>query len=166
MKKIFLALSVLYGIGLVSCSSEKTVLNDTDKTAIVQVIENHDNTLIYIWADYCEASKIMLEENIKPNLEGLEKNNVGIVIIHYGKEEAVAELKSANRMVVNVDMSAPLLIKRDANNTMLGLLKDYRKTNAMPIPLLVSRDGLVENIDEEDGRYGYEKIIYLAKTHQ
>ena len=108
----------------------------------------------------------MLEENIKPYLEGLEENNVGIVIIHYGKEEAVADLKSANRIIVNVDMSTPLLIKRDANNTMLGLLKNYRKTNAMPIPLLVSRDGLVENIDEEDGRYGYAKIIYLSKIHQ
>lgn len=166
MKKKFWVLALLFGIVLISCSSDRTALNDTDKAAIAQAIENHDNTLIYIWADYCEASEIMLEENIKPYLEGLEENNVGIVIIHYGKEEAVADLKSANRIIVNVDMSTPLLIKRDANNTMLGLLKDYRKTNAMPIPLLVSRDGLVENYDDEDGHYGYEKIIYLAKTHQ
>lgn len=166
MKKIIWALVVLCGIVLVSCSSERTALNDTDRAAIAQVIENHDNTLIYIWADYCGASKIMLEENIKPNLEGLEENNVGIVIIHYGKEDAVVDLKSANRKIVNVDLSIPFLIKRDANKTMLGLLKDYRKTNAMPIPLLVSRDGIVENYDEEDGRYGYAKIIYLAKTHQ
>ena len=122
MKKIFWALAVLCGIMLTSCSSDKTALNDTDRAVIAQAIENHDNTLIYIWADYCEASKNMLEENIKPYLEGLEENNVGIVIIHYGKEEAVADLKSVNRIVVNVDMSAPLLIKRDANNTMLGLL--------------------------------------------
>ena len=137
-------------------------------TPIQQSIMNwfNDNTLIYIWADYCEASKNMLEENIRPILEGLEENNVGIVIIHYGKEEAVADLKSANRMIVNVDLSIPLLIKRDANKAMLGLLKDYRKTNAMPIPLLVSQDGLVENYDEEDGHYGYAKIIYLSKTHQ
>ena len=166
MKKIIGVLAVLCGIVWISCSSERTALNDTDRTTIAQIIENHDNTLIYIWADYCEASKMMLEENIKPNLEGLENNNVGIVIIHYGKEEAVADLKSANRVVVNVDMSTPFLIKRDANNTMLGLLKDYRKTNAMPIPLLVSRDGLVENCDDEDGHYGYAKIIYLSKTHQ
>lgn len=166
MRKIFGVLALLCGIVLTSCSSERTALNDTDRAAIAQAIENHDNTLIYIWADYCEASKNMLEENIKPNLEGLERNNVGIVIIHYGKEEAVADLKTENRIVVNVDMSIPLLIKRDANNTMHGLLKDYRKTNAMPIPLLVSRDGLVENIDEEDGRYGYAKIIYLSNTHQ
>ena len=166
MRKIFGVLALLCGIVLTSCSSERTALNDTDRAAIAQAIENHDNTLIYIWADYCEASKNMLEENIKPYLEDLEKNNVGIVIIHYGKEEAVADLKTENRIVVNVDMSTPLLIKRDANNTMHGLLKDYRKTEAMPIPLLVSRDGLVENIDEEDGRYGYAKIIYMAKTHQ
>jgi hypothetical protein len=166
LRKIFGVLALLCGIVLTSCSSERTALNDSERTAIAQAIENHDNTLIYIWADYCEASKNMLEENIKPNLEGLERNNVGIVIIHYGKEEAVADLKTENRIVVNVDMSIPLLIKRDANNTMLGLLKDYRKTEAMPIPLLVSRDGLVENIDEEDGRYGYAKIIYLSKTHQ
>lgn len=166
MKKIFLALVVLCGIGLVSCSSEKTVLTDSDRSAITQIIKNHDNTLVYIWADYCEASKSMLEENIKPNLDGLEKNNVGIVIIHYGREDAVAELKSGNRLVINVELSTPFLIKRDANNTMLGLLKDYRKTKAMPIPLLVNRDGFVENYDEEDNHYGYAKIIYLSKTHQ
>ena len=166
MKKIVFVLALLFGIVFISCSFDRTALSDTDKAAIAQAIENHDNTLIYIWADYCEASKNMLEENIKPYLEGLEENNVGIVIIQYGKEEAVADLKSANRIVVNLDMSTPLLIKRDANNTMHGLLKDYRKTNAMPIPLLVSRDGLVENYDEEDGHYGYAKIIYMAKTHQ
>lgn len=166
MKKIILALALLCGIGLISCSSEKTVLDESDKIAIAQVIENHDYTLIYIWADYCGASKIMLEKNIKPNLEGLENNDVGIVIIHYGKEEAVADLNSASRIVVNVDMSSPLLIKSDANKTMLGLLKNYRKTKAMPIPLLVSKDGHVENYDEEDGHYGYTKIIHLSKNHQ
>lgn len=141
-------------------------LEELDKTAIAQMIKNHDNTLIYIWADYCEASKIMLEKNIKPHLEGLEKNNVGIVIIHYGKEEAVVDLKSENRMVINVDLSTPFLVKRDANKTMLSLLKDYRKTKAMPIPLLVSRDGVVENYDEEDRHYGYSKIINLSKIQQ
>lgn len=108
----------------------------------------------------------MLEENIKPILEGLEENNVGIVIIHYGKEDAVVDLKAENRMIVNVDLSVPFLVKRDANKTMFGLLKNYRKTKAMPIPLLVSQGGLVENYEEEDGHYGYAKIIYLSRTHQ
>ncbi len=165
MKKILLTLTILCGIGLISCTSERTV-EESDKIAIAQIIENHDNTLIYIWADYCEASKNMLEKNIKPNLEGLGKNNVGIVIIHYGKEEAVIDLNSTNRLVINVDLSNPFLIKRDANKIMLSLLKDYRKTNAMPIPLLVNRDGLVENYDEKDGHYGYTKIINLSKIQQ
>jgi len=164
MKKIFLAFALLCGIGLISCYSDRTALNETDSTAIAQIIENHDNTLIYIWADYCEASKNMLEMNIKPYLEGLERNNVGIIIIHYGDEEAVDGLNSENRMVVNMDISTPFLIKRDANKTMLSLLKDYRKQNGMPIPLLVSRDGHVENYDEKDGRYGYSKIINLSKS--
>jgi len=166
MKKLLLTLAVLCSICLVSCSSDRKAINETDSKAIAQIIENHDNTLIYIWADYCEASKNMLEKNIKPFLEGLEKNNVGIVIIHYGDEEAVTNLKTGSRMVVNVDMSSPLFIKIDATKTMIGLLKDYRKTKAMPIPLLVSRDGHVENYDEEDGHYGYAKIINLSKNHQ
>ncbi|MBR6991592.1 MAG: hypothetical protein IKH97_05155, partial [Bacteroidales bacterium] len=119
-----------------------------------------------IWADYCEASKSMLETNIKPYLEELERNNVGIVIIHYGKEEAVVDLKSKNRLVINLDLSIPFLIKRDANKTMLSLLKDYRKTKAMPIPLLVNKDGFVENYDEEDGHYGYTKIYSLLTIHK
>ncbi len=153
-------------LGLVSCSGQKTALKDSDRTNLIQMIESHDNTLIYIWADYCEASKSMLETSIKPYLEELERNNVGIVIIHYGKEEAVVDLKSANRLVINLDLSIPFLIKRDANKTMLGLLKDYRKTKAMPIPLLVNKDGLVENYDEEDGHYGYTQIYSLLTVHQ
>ena len=153
-------------LGLVSCSGQKTALRDSDRTNIVHMIESHDNTLIYIWADYCEASKSMLETNIKPYLEELERNNVGIVIIHYGKEEAVVDLKSKNRLVINLDLSIPFLIKRDANKTMLDLLKDYRKTKAMPIPLLVNKNGLVENYDEEDGHYGYTKIYSLLTIHK
>ena len=153
-------------LGLVSCSGQKTALKDSDRTNLVHMIESHDNTLIYIWADYCEASKSMLETNIKPYLEELERNNVGIVIIHYGKEEAVVDLISENRLVINLDLSIPFLIKRDANKTMLSLLKDYRKTKAMPIPLLVNKNGLVENYDEEDGHYGYTKIYSLLTVRQ
>ena len=153
-------------LGLVSCSGQKTALKDSDRTNLIHVIESHDNTLIYIWADYCEASKSMLETNIKPYLEELERYNVGIVIIHYGKEEAVVDLKSENRLVINLDLSIPLLIKSDANKTMHSLLKDYRKTKAMPIPLLVNKNGLVENYDEEDGHYGYTKIYSLLTVRQ
>ena len=153
-------------LGLVSCSGQKTALKDSDRTNLVHMIESHDNTLIYIWADYCEASKSMLETNIKPYLEELERNNVGIVIIHYGKEEAVVDLRSENRLVINLDLSIPFLIKRDANKTMLSLLKDYRKTKAMPIPLLVNKNGLVENYDEEDGHYGYTKLYSLLTVRQ
>ena len=153
-------------LGLVSCSGQKTALKDSDRTSLIHMIESHDNTLIYIWADYCEASKSMLETNIKPYLEELERNNVGIVIIHYGKEEAVVDLKTENRLVINLDLSIPFLIKRDANKTMLSLLKDYRKTKAMPIPLLVNKNGLVENYDEEDGHYGYTKIYSLLTVRQ
>ena len=153
-------------LGLVSCSGQKTALKDSDRTDLIRVIESHDNTLIYIWADYCEASKSMLETNIKPYLEELERNNVGIVIIHYGKEEAVVDLKSKNRLVINLDLSIPFLIKRDANKTMLNLLKDYRKNKAMPIPLLVNKEGLVENYDEEDEHYGYTKIYSLLTIHK
>ena len=142
-------------LGLVSCSGQKTALKDSDRTDLIQVIESHDNTF-----------KSMLETNIKPYLEELERNNVGIVIIHYGKEEAVVDLKSKNRLVINLDLSIPFLIKRDANKTMLSLLKDYRKTKAMPIPLLVNKDGFVENYDEEDGHYGYTKIYSLLTIHK
>ena len=164
MKQTIVILLAL--LGLVSCSGQKAALKDSDRTNIIQMLESHDNTLIYIWADYCEASKSMLETNIKPYLEELERNNVGSVIIHYGKEEAVVDLKTENRLVINLDLSIPFLIKRDANKTMLSLLKDYRKTKAMPIPLLVNKDGHVENYDEEDGHYGYTKIYSLLTVHQ
>lgn len=52
-----------------------------DEHPFIELIEKHDKTLIFIWAEYCQASKNMFEANIKPYLEGLANNNVGIVII-------------------------------------------------------------------------------------
>ena len=36
----------------------------------------------------------------------------------------------------------------------------------MPIPLLVNKDGFVENYDEEDEHYGYTKIYSLITIQQ
>ena len=46
---------------------------------------------------------------------------------------------------------------------MKNLLKDFRETNVMPIPLLVDKDGLVLNYDEEDGYLSYAEIIKAAE---
>ena len=64
MRQAIVFLLVL--LGLVSCSGQKTALKDSDRANLIHMIESHDNTLIYIWADYCEASKSMLETSIKP----------------------------------------------------------------------------------------------------
>lgn len=158
MKHLVLFLSLL-----VSCSTTVMGLGDSDKAAIHQVIGNHDKTLIFVSAEYCHACKSMLEKNIKPYLERLEKNNVGIVIIYYGGEDAVTDLVSDNRLIITSNTRIPPLIKKDANKTMNSLLKDFKETNAMPIPLLVDKDGFVLNYDEEDGRLSYIKIFEAAK---
>lgn len=127
------------------------------------MIENHDKTLIFVGAKYCHACKNMLENNIKPYLEGLEKNNVGIVIIYYGEKDAVADLMTDNRLIISPSSQFALSIKRDANKTFKSLLKDFKETNAMPIPLLVDKDGYVLNYDKEDGRPSYLEIFQAAK---
>lgn len=147
---------------LVSCSNPVIGLGDTDKSTIRQVIENHDKTLIFVGAGYCHSCKNMLEMNVKPYLEGLEKNNVGIVIIYYGGENIIVDLKSGNRLIIKVNLWFPPLIRKDANKTMKSLLKDFRETNAMPIPLLVDREGYVLNY-EEYGNLSYVKIFEAAK---
>lgn len=159
MKNILL--SLLITIMCFSCSGQNGISKD-EKTQIQEVIGNHDKTLIYIWSESCGASKNMLEKNIKPYLEGLEKNNVGIVIIYYGKEEAVADLKSDNRLIISSDLLTPFS-KMNANKTMKKLLKDYKKLNGFPIPLLVDKDGVVLNRDEKNNYYDYWEIFQAAK---
>lgn len=105
----------------------------------------------------------MLENNIKPYLEGLEKNDVGIVLIYYGEKDAVADLKTDNRLIIIPSSQLALLIKKDANKTMKSLLKGFKETNAMPIPLLVDKDGYVLNYDKEDGHPSYMEIFQAAK---
>ena len=148
---------------LVSCSNPVMGMGDSDKAAIRQVIENHEKTLIFVSAEYCHACKSMLEKNIKPYLEGLEKNNVGIVIVYYGNEDIIADLVSDNRLIITTNMRFPLLIKKDANKTMKSLLKNFKETNAMPIPLLVDKDGFVLNYDDKNGYPSYLEIINAAK---
>ena len=161
MKKIVLISLMISLIG-VSCSGENNI-SEKEKTKIQEVIENHDKTLIFVCAEYCEASKSMLEQNIKPYLEGLERNDVGIVIIYYGGEDAVANLASINRLIITSDIRHPLLVKRDANKTMKSLLNNYKRTNAMPISLLVDKNGIVLNYDEEDGHLSYAEIFKAAE---
>lgn len=162
MKKIVLISLMISMIG-VSCSSQGKI-TENDKAQIQEVIANHDKTLIYIWADYCQASKNMFEANIKPHLEGLANNNAGIVIIYYGKEENVAYLKKEGILLIAKDCHYPLLVKRDANKAMKSLLKGYKKYNGMPIPILVDREGNILNFDTESSiPYRYWEIIQAAE---
>lgn len=162
MKKLQLLASLLLILCCFSCSGQGGI-SKSEKEQIAEVIENHDKTLIFVGAKYCHACKNMLENNIKPYLEGLEKNNVGIVIIYYGDKDAVADLKTDNRLILSPSSQFALSIKRDANKTFKSLLKDFKETNAMPIPLLVDKDGFVLNYDEEDGRPSYMEIFQAAK---
>lgn len=160
MKNILL--SLLITIICFSCSGQNGI-SKYEKAQIQEVIENHDKTLIYIWSESCGASKNMFKTNIKPYLEGLEKNNVGIVIIYYGKEEDVADLKSDNRLIISSNLPAAFG-KMNANRTMKKILKDYKKFNGYPIPLLVDKDGVILNRDtDKNSPYGYWEIIQAAK---
>lgn len=154
-------LSLIITIMCFSCSGQHGISKE-EKAQIQEVIENHNKTLIYIWSESCGASKNMFKTNIKPYLEGLEKNNVGIVIIYYGKEEAVANLKSDNRLIISSNLPAAFG-KMNANRTMKKLLKDYKKFNGYPIPLLVDKDGVVLNRDEKNNYYDYWEIFQAAK---
>jgi len=143
MKNILL--SLLITIICFSCSGQNGISKE-EKAQIQEVIENHDKTLIYIWSESCGASKNMFKTNIKPYIEGLEKNNVGIVIIYYGKEEDVANLKSDNRLIISSNLPAA-----------------FGKMNAYPIPLLVDKDGFVLNYDAQSKYYSYWEIFQAAK---
>ena len=159
MKNVLL--SLLITIICFSCSGQNGISKE-EKAQIQEVIENHDKTLIYIWSESCGASKNMLETNIKPYLEGLEKNNVGIVIIYYGKEAAVADLKSDNRLIISSNLPVPFN-KMNANRTMKKILTDYKKFNGFPIPLLVDKNGYVLNYDAQSNYYSYFEIFQAAK---
>ena len=162
MKKLHLLTAFLLMTAMCFSCSGQNGITDKEKSQIQEVIKNHDKTLIFIWSASCGASKRMLEQNIKPYLEGLEKNNVGIVIIYYGKEDAVAELKSDYRLVLNHNLPSPLN-RINANKTMKRLLQDYKKFNGFPIPILVDSDGFVQNHDKEYGGYSYWEIFEAAK---
>lgn len=145
-----------------SCSGQGGI-SKSEKEQIKDVIENHDKTLIFVGAKYCHSCKNMLENNIKPYIEGLEKNNVGIVIIYYGEKDAVTDLMTDNRLIIIPSSQFALFIKKDANKTLKNLLKNFREINAMPIPLLVDKDGVVLNYDKEDGHPSYVEIFQAAK---
>jgi thiol-disulfide isomerase/thioredoxin len=162
MKKLQLLASLLLILCCFSCSGQGGI-SKSEKEQIAEVIENHDKTLIFVGAKYCHACKNMLENNIKPYLEGLEKNDVGIVIIYYGEKDAVADLMTDNRLILSPNSQFALFIKKDANKTLKSLLKDFKETNAMPIPLLVDKDGVVLNYDKEDGYPSYSAIFGAAK---
>lgn len=153
---------LLLFFGFVSCSNSIMELCDSDKKQILQTIDNHNKTLIFIWAEYCQAGKNMLEKNIKPYLDGLEKNNIGIVFIYYGNEDLCNDLKLDNRAVIANDLPT-LFSKYNANNTMKKIIKNYKKSNYFPIPLLVDKNGFATNYNEKSRHYDYLEIFEAAK---
>ena len=161
MRKLQLLASLMLVLCCFSCSGQGGI-SKSEKEQIAEVIENHDKTLIFVGAKYCHACKNMLENNIKPYIEGLEKNNVGIVIIYYGGKDVIAGLESDNRLIIKANLRIPPLIRKDANKTMKSLLKNYRKTQAMPIPLIVDKNGIVLNYDE-NGSLSYMEIFKAAE---
>lgn len=163
MKKLHLLTAFLLMTAVCFSCSGQNGITDKEKSQIQEVIKNHDKTLIFVGAKYCHACKNMLENNIKPYLEGLEKNDVGIVIIYYGEKDAVADLMTDNRLILSPSSQFALFIKKDANKTLKSLLKNFKEINAMPIPLLVDKDGFVLNYDEEDGHPSYMEIFQAAK---
>ena len=162
MRKLQLLAFLMLVLCCFSCSGQGGI-SKSEKEQIAEVIENHDKTLIFVGAKYCHACKNMLDNNIKPYIEGLEKNNVGIVIIYYGEKDAVADLMTDNRLILSPSSQFALFIKKDANKTLKSLLKDFKETNSMPIPLLVDKDGYVLNYDKEDGYPSYVEIFQAAK---
>ena len=46
---------------------------------------------------------------------------------------------------------------------MKKILKDYKKFNGYPIPLLVDKDGFVLNYDAQSKYYSYWEIFQAAK---
>lgn len=160
MKKVCFILAVSVILSFTSCKSGNSQ-NSYSSEKIEAVISAHEKTMIFIWSDWCGASQRMLEKNIKPHLENLDKNDVGIVLIHYGS--TVTDSLLPDRLVLNNRSYGGFFDKINANSKMKRLLRNYRRFNGFPIPLLVDKNGNILNFSEDGGVYGYYEITEAAK---
>lgn len=144
---------------LFSCNSEN-FQSSYSRDKVKSVISNHEKTMIFIWSDWCGASQRNFEKNIKPYLGKLEKNDVGIVLIHYGND--VMDSLSFDRLVLNIKPHGGIIDRIDANFKMKRLLKNYRKCNFFPIPLLVDKNGNILNFCDGHIFYDSYKIKEAA----
>jgi len=158
---LFLILFVISAM-LLSCRSNNSQ-NSYSEEKVKAVITSHEKTLIFVWSDWCGASKHMLDKNIKPYLEGLKENNVGIVIVHYGDNENVTDSILTDDMLYNIKSLGGFIDRKDIHSKLKRLLPNYQKSKSFPIPLLVDNNGKILNFSDGEFRYGYNEIFLAAK---
>jgi len=164
MKRNHLLFLILFAISamLLSFRSNDS-LNSYDEEKIKAVIESHEKTMIFVWSDWCGASKLMLDKNIKPNIEGLKENNIGIVIVHYGDNENVTDSVLTDDMLYNIESYGGFIDRKDIHSKLKRLLPNYQKSKFFPIPLLVDNNGNILNFCDGEFRYSYYEIFLAAK---
>ena len=150
----------LMAIGMLSCSSsENQETTNYNRSKVEEIIANHDTTILYFMASWCQASQSDFENNMKPFL-GKASDTKAIVVVCIGESESVMNLNvlKDNMFLFNKASRLGFFDKFFINNECNRLLIDYKQVNYVPLEIACNRYGEILNWDtnEESGRtYGF-----------
>jgi len=134
---------------MISCNQ---IYSGYDRQEVADMIADHDTTILYFMATWCQAGRSNFETNVKPYL-GKVSDTKAIVLVCVGEIEPVSTLENLgeNVMVCNTSSQNPLLDKMFINKECEELLSHYKRVNYVPVGLACNRKGEILNWDTDEG---------------
>ena len=141
-----------------SCGYITNDIGDFEQNKADSIIAHNNLTIIYLWAEWCYASRSHFTNDVAPYL--LQKSDtIGFVSIFYGSKK---ELK---KILTETECDYPTFRMRSISGfdkirmykLLNSFLKDYKIMNYVPVAVICDKQGNILNYKEDEK--GYSHII-------
>ena len=144
----------------VSCnhtiSEQSSNIYDYRQNKIDSIISNNNFTIIYLWTEWCGASRFHFIEDVAPFLRQ-KPDSIGFISIFYGD---INELES---ILLETKCDYPTFIikswkgwdKIRIYKLLNSFLKDCKKMNYVPVSVICNKNGDILNYNEDKKEYSH-----------
>jgi hypothetical protein len=162
--------TILFIVVVTACSSKQDNLftdseleskyghciKEYQQSEVDSIIANNTYTVIFVWTDWCSASKEMFSQYAQPFLEQ-KPDSIGFISIFYGNEDTLMSALSTEECanVTYLFSSMGALDKIRVYYLFKSFLNGYKLMNYMPVSLLCDKEGNICNYNTKTKDYSF-----------
>jgi hypothetical protein len=127
-----------------------------NQKGIDSIISNNDTTVIFLWTEWCNASRSVFKKHVIPFIEQ-KADNIGFISVFYGKEETLATILQDNQCFYPTYCltSYSGIDKINIYYLLNSSVKNYKLMNFVPVSIICDKNGNILNYEEETNEYSH-----------